>query len=146
VIEDLDGGDPGPGRAAFVRAISVGLAFASLLGYAALSSTALRGPYATPDPARAAAAIARHTPEPAAGILGDFAISVTPATAMDCYQVQRVYTTNVFAAGHPVTIVRVVGSPPPGVETIPVVTLTGPSLMWRTCAPDAPTPIWWIAP
>jgi hypothetical protein len=102
VIEDLDGGDHGPSRAALVRGVSVALAFAALLGWAALSSPALRGPYATPDPLTALAApavTARYTPEPIK--------LINPAVSViwiSCAPRGLVYTTTVFVNGQPVSV------------------------------------------
>jgi hypothetical protein len=99
VIEDLDGGDPGPGRAPVVRAISVALVFAALVGYAALSSPALRGPYATPDPLTALAAPARYIRAPTDTI--DNAAKVFPAR---CIVPGEVFVTTIFLNGQSVYI------------------------------------------
>ena len=101
MIEDLDGGDHGPSRAALVRGVSVALMFATLLGWAALSSPALRGPYATPDPLNALAApaaAARYTPEPIT--------LVNPAVSViwiDCPP-RGLFSTTVFVNGQPVGV------------------------------------------
>ena len=102
MIEDLDGGDHGPSRTALVRGVSVALAFATLLGWAALSSPALRGPYATPDPLNALAApvaAARYTPEPTT--LMNPAVSVI---WIDCPPRGFTFSTTVFVNGQPVSI------------------------------------------
>ncbi len=102
MIHDLDGGDPGPSRAGAVRAISVVLAVGALLGWAALSSPALRGPYATPDPLTALAApaaAARYTPEPIT--LLNPAVSVI---WIDCPPRGLTFSTTVFVNGQPVSV------------------------------------------
>ncbi len=143
MIEDLDGGDGGPSRTSTVRAISVVLALAAVIGWAALQSPALRGPYATPDP-RLGLTLGTSLPsEPAA-------IHVVPVTTgispFACFQIQQIRTGYGFVGDHPVTLTRVFPTPPPGVETRTVVTGSGTTLMWRTCQPELPTPAWRLAP
>jgi hypothetical protein len=109
VIQDLDGGDPGPSRVGLVRTISVALAFGAIIGWAALSSPVLlRGPYATPDPAANAAALLadaapRYTPMPF--------VSIEPASVFGgpgagCVVPGGLTTTYVFVNGALVTVVK----------------------------------------
>jgi hypothetical protein len=146
VIEDLDGGDSGPSRASTVRAISVVLVVAAVIGWAALQSPALRGPYATPDP-RAGLTLGAsvpRAPEPAAM---QVRIPVTSGISpLACLQIQQTRTGYGFVGDHPVTLTRVFPTPPPGVETRTVVTVSGTTLMWLTCQPELSTPAWRFAP
>lgn len=54
MIEDFDGPDPAPNRRVHMRVVSVALALAAVVGYAAASSTAFQRPFAeakaTPRP------------------------------------------------------------------------------------------------
>jgi len=108
VIEDLDGGDVGPRRALIVRAISVVLAFSAIIGWAAVSSTAFRGPFATPHPSANAAAVLanaapRYTPMPFVSIEP---ASVAGGPGAGCVVPGGLTTTYVFVNGAPVTVVR----------------------------------------
>ena len=108
MIEDIDGGDIGPSRAPIVRAISVVLAFSAIIGWAAVSSTAFRGPFATPHPSANAAAVLanaapRYTPMPFVSI-EPAAIAGGPGAG--CVIPGGLTTTYVFVNGGPVTIVR----------------------------------------
>ena len=147
MIEDLDGAVTGPSRAPFVWVVSVVLVLAVIIGWAALQSPALRGPYATPDPRRA---VLSPRPDPAVAIAVDpAALRLTPASAVSsfgCFQIQQIRTATAFVGDHPVTIERALTSPPPGVETSTVITVSGPRLMWSTCLPDSRLPSWRLAP
>jgi len=141
VIEDLDGGDVGPSRAGVVRAISVVLAVGALLGWAALSSPALRGPYATPDPLTALTAPARYTPVPTDVI--DLAAKVF---VVNCAARGLAYTTTVFVNGQPVSVSapdrQVIGVTGPNGESVGVnvpVPLA-PSLRSYCLGPEPPVP------
>jgi len=108
VIEDLDGGDVGPTRAPIVRAISVALAFGALIGWAAVSSTVFRGPFATPHPSANAAAVLadaapRHTPMPVVSIEP---ASVSGGIGAGCVIPGGLTTTYVFVNGALVTVTK----------------------------------------
>ena len=141
MIEDIDGLDTGPSRAPLVRAVSVVLVFAAIVGWAVVQSPELRGPYATADP-RPNVAI-----EPIS--VGPAAISVRPglvSTIPACFAMQQVRTGYGFVAGHSVTLVRVVTTPPPEADTFTAVTPAGVTLMWDRCRPDTTHPDWDVAP
>ena len=99
MIEDLDGGDHGPSRGGRVRGISVALSFGALLGWAAISTSALHGPHATPDPLTALAAPARYTPAPTDTI--DNAAKIFPVR---CIVPGAVFVTTIFLNGQSVYI------------------------------------------
>ena len=63
MIEDLDGSGPVPDRSAAVRILSVAIAAAAVLAYAAASSTAFQAPFAEPRPSASSA-----IPTPAARV------------------------------------------------------------------------------
>jgi hypothetical protein len=143
VIEDLDGGDIGPSRAPVVRAISVALVVAAAIGWAALQSPALRGPYATPDPLGGVTFTERASPNPAALHVQPVTVGLSPFA---CLQIQQVRTGYGFVGDHAVTLVRVFPTPPPDAQTFTVATSSGPVLMWRTCQPEVTLPVWRVAP
>ncbi|OLC55369.1 MAG: hypothetical protein AUH85_09460 [Chloroflexi bacterium 13_1_40CM_4_68_4] len=108
MIHDLDDGDLSPSRAEFVRAISVVLAFSALIGWAAVSSTVFRGPFATPHPSANAVAVLadahpRYTPTPFVSIEP---ASVAGGPGAGCVIPGGLTTTYVFVNGGPVTVVR----------------------------------------
>jgi len=108
VINDLEGGDPGPSRAGFVRAASIVLAFSALIGWAAVSSTVFRGPFATPHPAANAAALLadagpRHTPMPFVRIEP---ASVSGPGGLGCVVPGSITTSYVFVGGQLVTVMK----------------------------------------
>jgi len=137
VIEDLDGGDAGPSRAGLVRAVSVVLAFSAVLGWAALSSPALRGPFATPDPAALAApaAAARYAPEPVSLI--DPAARVVQ---VGCAPHGLAFTTTVFVNGLAVSVNapdrQAVSVSAPNGQAVSVPVPLAPSLRSFCLAPD----------
>jgi hypothetical protein len=151
VIEDLDGGDSGPSRAPLVRGISVALMLGTVIGWVALQSPVLRGPYATPDPRGGVVFSPRPSAQaPSMTILDaaalQLSIPITTTLSPDgCFRIQQVRTAVAFVGDHPVTLTRALNSPPPGAAPYTVVTFNGPALMWRTCAPDA-VPAWRFAP
>jgi len=99
-VIDLDGGDNSPDRAGAVRAVGVALAIGTLLGWAAMSSTAFRGPFATPYPSpilHGAAVQPTYTPAPTAAI--DNAAKVF---TIRCVVPGEVFSTTVMVNGQPV--------------------------------------------
>jgi hypothetical protein len=101
-VIDLDGGDSAPSRAGLVRGISIALVVGTVLGWAAISSTALRGPFATPHPSVALAPIARFTPAPFATVVAGAVGAQVPGGCM----MSGIYTATVFVGGQTVTISR----------------------------------------
>ena len=109
MIEDLEGGDIGPSRAPFIRAISVALVVAAVVGWAALQQPALRGPYATPDPAGGVTFTERASPSPTPKLYVLQFLQPGAATAtFSCFvgQSQQSRTGYGFAGGHSVTLIR----------------------------------------
>jgi hypothetical protein len=101
-IIDLDGGDAAPSRRTSMLIVSVVLVGAAVLGYAAVSSPALRGPYATPYPTAVVVPV-RFTPAPF--------VSIQPASVgapggLGCVVPGSVSTTQVFVGGQLVTVTR----------------------------------------
>jgi hypothetical protein len=101
-IIDLDGGDAAPSRRTSMLIVSVVLVGAAVLGYAAVSSPALRGPYATPYPT-AVVVPARYTPAPFVSIQPG---SVSAPGGPGCVGPGSVSTTQVFVGGQLVTVTR----------------------------------------
>ena len=133
MIEDLDGGESGASRAPIVRAISVVLVLATAIGWAALQSPALRGPYATPDPR--GGVVFSPRPPTMTFLVTDAAIQVAipiaGAVSPDgCLRIQQI---------------RPQQTPPPGAVAIMVVTNAGPLLVWNACSPHS-VPVWRFAP
>jgi hypothetical protein len=147
VIEDLDHGDPGPSRAGAVRAISVVLALGALIGYAALTSPTLRGPYATPDPGAGVSFtkldVPRYTPEPLTLIN-----SPVSAIWIACAPRGFVYTTtgSVFVNGQPVSVTgpdrQVTGVPEPKGQSagVNVPVPLAPGVRSYCLVPEPPVP------
>ena len=102
MIEDLDGGAGGPRHVAVIRVVSVILVLGALIGWAALQSPALRGPY-TPDPRAGASLKVRFTPAPF--------VSAEPAAALapgglGCVVPGSVSVSYVFVGGQLVTVTK----------------------------------------
>jgi len=109
VIEDLDGGDVGPSRAPFIRAISLALVVSAAIGWAALQQPALRGPYATPDPSGGVAFTERASSSPAPKLFViQYLQSGTAASTFSCLvgQSQQSRTGYGFVGGRSVTLIR----------------------------------------
>jgi hypothetical protein len=101
-IIDLDGGDGAPSHRTSMLVVSIVLVGAAVLGYAAVSSPALRGPFATPYPTAVVIA-ARYTPAPF--------VSIQPASigapgGLGCVGPGSVSTSQVFVGGQLVTVTR----------------------------------------
>ena len=99
-VIDLDGGDTGPSRAGAVRAVGVALAIGTLLGWAAMSSTAFRGPFATPYPSailHGAAVQPTYTPAPTES----FNNNAGRFVPIRCIAPGTVFITTVFVNGQP---------------------------------------------
>jgi hypothetical protein len=143
VVEDLDGGDTGPSRALILRATSIVLVLATAIGWAALQSPALRGPYARPDPAGGVTFAERASTE--RSVLENWQ-PVTVSSPVSCTQIQQLRTGYGIVGDHAVTLVRPFPVPPPDVQTQTVITSSGPLLMWRTCHPETTTALWRFAP
>ena len=134
MIEDLDGGDAGPSRAPFIRAISVGLLVATAIGWATLQQPSLRGPYATPDPRGGVV----FSPRPSSTTISFLdpdviqrAIPIAGAVSPDgCLRIQQI---------------RPQQNPPRDAVAIMVVTNAGPTVVWNVCAAPA-LPVWHLAP
>ena len=139
MIEDLDGAAAGPSRVAVVRVISVVVVLVAIIGWAALQSPALRGPYATPDPRGGVTFTKPALSSPS--VLENWQ-PVTVASPVSCMQIQQLRTSYGFVGDQPVTLVRPFPVPPPDVQTFTLITSSGPLLWWHTCQPETTTPLW----
>ena len=154
MIEDFDGPDPPPSHRGHIFAVSVLLMVGVVVGYGAVSSPELRGPFATPRPS---AAFDLPTTSAQVFIQAPPTLYITtdvPAGAADCLRIVLPHETNVFVAGRPITVVRPVPDPPPGVETGVVIGPNGATgVMWNTCddrviwgQPPSPMPYYRVSP
>jgi hypothetical protein len=132
VIEDFDGPDPTPNHRRHMLVASLLLIASVIVGYAAVSSPELRGPFATPHPSSRPVVNER-----ASASLNPVVLYVRPMTAASlasCMigQNQQSRTGYGFVGGRSVTLVR---------ELNVNVWLSGGS-----CQPEVMSPAWPFAP